>query len=436
MLKHLQLKNVGPAPELGLEFSPRVNVITGDNGLGKSFLLDIAWWAMTRKWPNEINNELASGFKARPTDPKLPATISFNFSGKSKDAEYESEFKRDVQDWTGPPGRPPNPGLLLYAQADGSFAAWDPARNYWKNVPGSDVQERPPAFVFSQTEIWNGLVRMDSVGTGSMKLCNGLIADWAGWQKENGSTFDRLRKVLTSLSPSRNESIEPGPLTRISLDDVSDITTLKMPYGQSVPVLHASAGMRRIIALAYLLVWCWEEHVRAREILGQETTSQVVFLIDEIESHLHPKWQRVIIRALLAVMNSLTSDAEVQLIVTTHSPLLLASMEPQFDPNQDSWFDLDLVGDGGASRVELTKRDFVRHGNVSNWLTSEAFDLKNATSLEYEGLMEEAAVAMSDEAFDAAAARSLEGRLHGVLGDADPFWIRWRYVAERKGWSE
>ena len=50
MLDFLKLKYVGPAPELELNLARRINVITGDNGLGKSFLLDIAWWALTRTW--------------------------------------------------------------------------------------------------------------------------------------------------------------------------------------------------------------------------------------------------------------------------------------------------------------------------------------------------------------------------------------------------
>jgi predicted ATPase len=45
MLESLHLKNVGPAPELRFEPAERLNLITGDNGLGKSFLLDVAWWA-------------------------------------------------------------------------------------------------------------------------------------------------------------------------------------------------------------------------------------------------------------------------------------------------------------------------------------------------------------------------------------------------------
>ena len=52
MLRYLHLTNVGPAPEMEAELAPRINLITGDNGLGKSFLLDIAWWALTRRGPD------------------------------------------------------------------------------------------------------------------------------------------------------------------------------------------------------------------------------------------------------------------------------------------------------------------------------------------------------------------------------------------------
>lgn len=64
--KKLQLSNVGPAPEMALEFGDRLNLITGDNGLGKSFLLDIAWWSLTRRWPSEINPAMNTGKNPAP----------------------------------------------------------------------------------------------------------------------------------------------------------------------------------------------------------------------------------------------------------------------------------------------------------------------------------------------------------------------------------
>ena len=67
MLQQLHLKNVGPSPEMDLHFGERLNLITGNNGLGKSFLLDVAWWALTRRWPAEINPKLTAGKKALPS---------------------------------------------------------------------------------------------------------------------------------------------------------------------------------------------------------------------------------------------------------------------------------------------------------------------------------------------------------------------------------
>ncbi len=427
MLKHLKTTNVGPAPEMDLFFGERLNLLTGDNGLGKSFILDICWWALTRKWPAEVNAKLTSGKKALPSSDRN-GSINFTFVGKAKEESYESTFNRQEQAWTGRAGRPSNPGLVLYAQVDGSFSVWDPARNYWRKKGGIDVQDRPAAYVFSPTEVWDELV-----GPDGKPLCNGLIRDWAGWQKENGKAFEHLRAVLKALSSSATESLVPGNLTRISLDDSRDIPTLKMPYGQEVPVLHASAGTKRIIALAYLLVWAWEEHKKASVLLDQATTDQIIFLIDEIESHLHPRWQRRILKALVEVMDSLTTQAQVQIIAATHSPLVLASLEPLFDASKDAWFDLDYDEKRPQPRVVLTRREFELHGEVSNWLTSEAFDLSSARSLESEQLLKEASDLLEKPDVNSSEIEAMTERLATGLSPKDSFLFRWRAVCKKRG---
>lgn len=427
MLKHLRTTNVGPATEMDLVFGERLNLLTGDNGLGKSFILDICWWSLTRKWPAEINARLTSGRKALPSNGGK-ASIDFTFVGKAKEESYESTFDRQEQAWTGRAGRPGNPGLVLYAQVDGSFAVWDPARNYWRKKGGIDVQDRPPAYVFSPTEVWDELL-----GPDGKPLCNGLIRDWAGWQKENGKAFGHLCSVLKALSSSNTESLVPGKLTRISLDDSRDIPTLKMPYGQEVPVLHASAGTKRIIALAYLLVWAWEEHKKASVLLNQGTTDQIIFLIDEVESHLHPRWQRRVLKALVEVMDSLTAQTEVQIIAATHSPLVLASLEPLFGAHKDAWFDLDYDENDAQSRVVLTRRDFELHGDVSNWLTSEAFDLGSARSLESEQLLKEASGLLDKSDVNSSKVEGMTARLAAALNPKDSFLFRWRAICQKRG---
>lgn len=422
MIKHLRLKNVGPAPEMELEFGSRLNLFTGDNGLGKSFLLDIAWWAMTRKWPAEVNPRLTSGKVARPTDIRQESEIGFSFSAVSRDLEYSSIYDPQSESWASKRGRPANPGLVFYALADGSFAVWDPARNYWKSKD-EEGPERPAAYVFSPRDVWDGLQRKDGAW-----LCNGLIRDWAGWQKERGRPFDLLCVVLEVLSPSKDELLRPGKLARISLDDVRDMPTLTMPYGMDVAVVHASSGMRRIISLAYFLVWCWEEHLQAIELQGGTPENKTVFLVDEVESHLHPKWQRTVIPALMSVMDKLSDSAEVQLIAATHSPLIMASVEPFFDAASDAWFDLDLED----REVKLRRREFEKYGEAGNWLTSEAFDLPSGRAIVFEKLLEEASQILVDNNTLPAKAEAIYQELLKALGPKDDYLFRWRFLASKR----
>jgi len=100
-----------------------------------------------------------------------------------------------------------------------------------------------------------------------------------------------------------------------------------------------------------------------------------------------------------------------------------ASVEPLFDQTEDARFDLDLV----ENAVELTRRQYARKGEARSWLISEAFDMKSGYSIEAES-------ALNDEQLSNADAAALEQRLRAVLSDTDPFWMRWRFVSEKKGW--
>ncbi|MCA9705347.1 MAG: AAA family ATPase [Myxococcales bacterium] len=421
MLEYLHLQNVGPAPEMELELASRLNVITGDNGLGKSFLLDVVWWALTQTWAREM---------ARPAKGLDEPRISFGFrKGQTHDVSF-SWWSPVDQAWRHSGAmRSDQPGVVLYAHVNGGFSTWDPARNYWAphGISVSSATGRQPSYVFEAHEVWDGLER------DGISLCEGLVRDWASWQKERGQAFEQLTKVLEGLSPSSHELLVPGGFARLGFQ-ARDIPTLRMPYGQDVPVLHASAGMRRIIALAYMLVWTWQEHVKASELIEQPPAREITFLIDEIEAHLHPQWQRRVLRSLLGVMGALTgtSDVHVQLVAVTHSPLILVSAEPLFDREQDALFVLDL--NRGSSTVRLEQRDFVRRGDPSLWLVSDTFGLRHFRSQEAAEVLDRAAVALESESFGKEQAEALEAELRGVLGDTDPFWVSWRYVGERKGW--
>lgn len=435
MLESLHLKNVGPAPEMKIDLASRLNLITGDNGLGKSFLLDVAWWALTRKWPHDLNANLTSGYAARPTNIKEAASISLKVKSKTVSVEYESSYVPRDQAWLGKAGRPWNPGLVIYALADGGFAIWDPARNYWKKRDGVDEQERVPAYVFSSKDVWDGL--RIPIAEKPTPVCNGLVADWASWIRERGNDAKRMAAVLALLGPTvGDQSLEPGSgFARLSVNDSRDIPTVRMGYGQDVPILYASLGVRRITALAYMMAWAWREHVIAAEQLGESPSSRVVLLFDELEAHLHPRWQRAIVPALLKVMQTLTQDesAAVQLIAATHSPLVLASVEPFFDIEIDKLFALDLVN----GVVALHEQAWAKQGDVLNWLVSESFGLRQGRSVEAERAIEAAEAFMRGDRAALPKGLTTQAEIHAellrVLPGHDAFWPRWIVSAEKAG---
>ena len=162
------------------------------------------------------------------------------------------------------------------------------------------------------------------------------------WQEraDKDAAFGIFRSVLKRVSPPEKGGLEIGEPVRLP-GELRLLPTMKHPYGL-VPILYESAGIRRIVNLAYLIVWAWEEHkIQAKQAKKKEER-QMVVILDEAEAHLHPKWQRVLLPALVGVAGDLSPELSIQFIVATHSPLVLASSEPIFDAAQDKLFHLHM----------------------------------------------------------------------------------------------
>ena len=426
MITRLRLQHIGPAPELEVEdFGARMNLVTGDNGLGKTFLLDACWYALTRTWADD------KAFYPSPEVPKVPPpAIEYAVRGKIKEGENRAEYQFRDQTWKGRQARPPMPGLVIYTRIDGGFSVWDPARNYWRD---EDVEvDRPAAFQFSKEEVWNGLEQ----GEGERKsfICNGLLRDVETWRARGNGAFALLQGVLERLSPDESEKLSLGEGVRVRLNDSRDIPTLKMPYG-TVPVTQAAAGMRRVLALAYLLVWAWDEHGRAAKLQKEEPTDRIVLLFDEVEAHLHPKWQRVFLPALIEVLESLLLEGHaesVQVIATTHSPLVLGSVESLWIPEKDRLFDFDLE----EGEVKFEEVDFERHGSPEHWLVSHSFDLPSGYPVDAQKAMERADAFMEQYPNPDDAPGEEKAQIHAqlmrALGGDDEYWPYWLPYYEQR----
>jgi hypothetical protein len=439
MLKSLNLYGVGPVRDLSATFGERLNIVTGDNGLGKSFLLDVCFWVLTGTWPGRR--------MALPDSNIKSPTISYEVKSKTKAASREATFSFGRQWWSRQRGRPPMPGLVIYAAIDGSFAVWDPARNYWRDFPMPRHHEEfdpywPRAFQFPPESISD----YDEVGTATIRrdvangleewghvLCNGLIADWSEWYYQRSSeplvnAFEYLEEVVSVLSHP-TEPIRCVEPRKVYLTDSRKFPALEMPYG-IVPYPHWSAGVKRIVNFAYLLVWAWVSHLEAATMRKEESTRRIILLIDEVEAHLHPKWQRTILPAILRVAEKLHSEVSVQILAATHSPLVLASLEPHFDDGKDQFFCFDLDAKKPSNKmVSFNATQWTTYGDAVGWLTSEVFGLEQARSKEAEQVIAAAEVFMANttdtlpNTLDSA--KEIESEMRRVLPGDDPIWSRW-----------
>ncbi len=426
MLKSLSIQNVGPMTDVAFDLDPRLNVITGDNGLGKSLLLDIAFWAESGLWPRA---------RAVPTDGKRrDAELEWTIHGLV-DASTSRTAKYDpvIEGWrlvaTGG-ARMPRP-VIVYAMVDGGFAVFDEARAGGEHQDGIDLfvdDQRESArrsrarkygngyCVFTAAEVFDGLEGDNG------RAANGLIEDWSNWQYRHKKRFAALRSTLLTLSEGIGEAIKPARPRKTSIRDSREVPWIGLPYGE-IPITQASAAMRRILGLAYMLVWAWEEHVEACKLTHTPQTSEMLFLFDEVECHLHPKWQRVILPALLAAIGALVGQkTKPQIIAATHSPLVLASLEPLFDETRDQLLLIELTE---AKKVAVRREPFERMGRADTWLMSDMFGLGAPTSVEAQAALAKATHQLSSGATPSLAAiRAAQRDLAAVVSDTDPMLAR------------
>jgi hypothetical protein len=432
----LDLYNVGPAERMHFDFAPRLNLLTGDNGLGKSFVLDVLWWLLTETWAGD---RAWPHRKVGPLDswPTIRAVINHS------DGAYDHAgglYNSRTQAWNRD-GRPPYlrpPLLALYVRVNGAIAMWDSLITRADGSPSPYPTPADPIFL-DPASLWDG--KYGEEEGRKHTACRGLIDDWVSWQRMAGPEFAALQAVLAALSEPE-DPLQPGPPMRVRLGDRRDFPTLTTQVG-TVAVTLASAGVRRILGLAYALVWAWTEHGRAAEQVGVERTNRLVLLVDEIELHLHPRWQRLMVPAVLRAVQVLAPEiAQIQVFATTHAPMVLASVEPLFDEATDELFHFDRTG----QVISAEGIGFARQGNAANWLTSEVFGLSQARSAPAESAVLAAQAFMRGAHAEAEVALARTGkptvgddlaaRIHvalvALLPDHDTFWPRWIVTYEKR----
>ncbi|MCL2825037.1 MAG: ATP-binding protein, partial [Polyangiaceae bacterium] len=327
--------------------------------------------------------------------------------------------------------------IVIYQRADGGMSIIDPLHSMGESEDSEQGEQFGYGFPlqqgaefhgwrvlqFAESDVWNGLVLSDD----NKPVCRGFIADVEAWAFDRRyASFEYLDQVVGALVGSEEEFKLIRETERVYLDDGRDYLVLSGPTGRFSSA-HVPAGFRRVLALAYMIVWAIRDNMVKAERKSYPSADRIVLLVDGPESYLHPKWQRTLVPGLSQAAGK---GYEVQTVVATHSPLVLASIDTSFDAERDALFKLDLAGNQSL----LQKRRYSPHRDVNKWLTSDAFGLRTPGSCGVERELAKAVSLLEGGELTPRTAKEMEDRLHVVLPDIDRFWRIWQDVGEKQGW--
>lgn len=334
-LKSLYIKDFKGFNEFDISFSEQFTVLIGDNGTGKTAILDAVSVALGTFLlgfsgagaRHIIQDEVRISKYILGSTPTIEGQfpVIVECTGQLAENEEDMTWKRQLNSWTG-------------------RTTWVGAKNIINFATALHKKVRAGSVV--------NLPIIAYYGTGRL---------WAQKRDKSVDPFQsgsRIKGYLDCLDPYSNEKLftkwlkkmkyitledgkEPGELVAvkeaiiscfsgekgeenkvINIDYVlkADDTLITLNDGSMLPLRMMSDGYRNTLGMVADIAFrmaVLNPHLEER---SSKETSGVV-LIDEIDLHLHPKWQRKIVADLRRTF------PKVQFIVTTHSPFIVQSLE-------------------------------------------------------------------------------------------------------------
>ena len=233
-----------------------------------------------------------------------------------------------------------------------------------------------------------------------------LMAEWMYQQTLADLQSGAPSPQLAALE--RSVCLCLGDVTRFWFDIRHQETRLQFADGRIAPFSQLSDGYRNVVSLVADLAW------RAAVLNphhGAEAGTRAlgIVLIDEIDLHLHPAWQRRIVPDLRRAFPSL------QFVATTHSPQVVASVRRD---------EIRLLANGAV----LDQHDHVE-GRDSNSLLEDIFGVPARPSWASKRL--EHIFDLIDRG-DLAEARTQLAALEASLGPDDADLTRARWLLDRE----
>jgi predicted ATP-binding protein involved in virulence len=327
-IEKVMIKNFKAVKEMELEFTPGVNLIIGDNGVGKTSVLEAIVMALYG---------ILKGVSGVPIKNIPQTDIHFSVDERgdaSTEIHYETpteiicDMKIDEQKYHWMRYRIDESGNTRTKLEEDGIVKW------MKKISNESNSILPLICFQSDARVWQ--MRRGDFGKELKKKLNDRRCGYIGcldysldikgiqaWclkmelnafqKKQKIKEYEAFKKIIATFM-QQISGLEHLPEIYYS----SQLEELVYREENSImPISSLSSGYQSLLwtvmNLAYRIALLNPEHSKnLNEIEG-------IVLIDEIDMHLHPKWQWNIINALESTFPN------VQFILATHSPLVISS---------------------------------------------------------------------------------------------------------------
>ena len=427
-IKHLKIKSFRGIGDLTIEFDARQpTVFIGVNGVGKSSILDclailLSWFlARIEHSPEEIKiSDVRRGIilsEGRPFSPddikngweETQGEIAFSIDGIDEDINWSLKQDRKVSRKTIVIGKPKGSEQQpqIESIANEIRSKWE--ENYKFDIPlavyypvNRSVLDVPleinHSSSFKQIDAYEGALSGIRINFDRFFQWFRIIEDAENEERRDDINYrdrqlEAVRKAISSLLGN----------------DLKDLRVRRKPWlrmtvqkgDEELIVEQLSDGEKSLLALAGDLA---RRLAIAKPSLPDPLQGSAVVLIDEIEQHLHPAWQRKVISRLTETFPN------CQFIITTHSPQVISKVQP------DSIYILAKEGDN-----IVTKRPSSSFGRDSNRILEDLMDVDERPSEIKEQLLE---LFRLIDAGNLEKARKLREELADKIGTDEPEFVR------------
>lgn len=329
-LDKIKLENYKNFSSLEVEFENGVNLFVGGNGSGKTSILEainVAIGAYFGSQPQKMQRmidfseiKITNGIRE-----SFASVTGFNAAIGEWKRTIKSVTKKNDSKFTSPIS---DMGEILFKNLDNQVPGHAPLICYYstqrlykdisktsKNIYDSKIGRRN-----GYNECLNEYANKKLITDWLIKATNNRTTQiYKGIYKPNNI----LENVELAIKNTLIDFLEINHETKIDIYFNSEDNQLYVRYDENhdLPLNYYSDGFRNLIFLVFDMVW------RSSQINPEHTLKHLtnvmegVVIIDEIDLHLHPKWQAKAISTLQKLF------PKVQFFITTHSPTVVANFE-------------------------------------------------------------------------------------------------------------